>query len=197
MASEVLDSPNPDITQPATPITPTKYKRGRINYVLAATLLTKGVTLEEAAKHAGAKNGNTLRIGLIQNGITQKQIRALPDDPNCNSSVVIQAANKASEILKNRMGELLDTHTAQLQLVKAKPNLQHIAKVGAALEPLARVAKIVHGWGDETKSGLIALGVVEQVDTQANQVLDVSSSVSETTTGSVPIPATDSSTPQG
>jgi hypothetical protein len=134
-----------------------------INYALAATLLTTGATYEEIAPKVGAKNGESLRVGLGKRLVTKTGVKTL-SLPNCRTThVAIQVASEASQILKEQMSGLLEQHTGALAQVKVKADLKHITRVGQALEPLARTAKIVHGWGDESVSGLISIGVVEQL----------------------------------
>lgn len=174
----------------------TKKRRPRINYALAATLVTQGVTLEEAAKESGAKNANVLRVGLIRHGVTATVARSLQPTPERIQTITAKIASQASELLRNSLAGTLNKHATALEQVEAKPDLKHITQVGQALEPLARTAKIVHDWGNETKLGLVALGVVEQLD-QAQDAIDITPCGVEATIQSVPESAPESSTPQG
>lgn len=152
-----------------------KQRRKRVNYVLAATLVAQGITLADAAKETGAKNANVLAVGLRRKGVTATIARAIEPTPNHIKTITAKVANQASELLRTRFSRTLDKHAEALEQVETKPDLDHIQRVGQALEPLARTAKIVHDWGNETKLGLVALGVVEQLD-QAQDVIDIGSS---------------------
>ncbi len=169
--------------------------RASINYALAATLVTQGVTLAEAAKQSGAKNANVLGVGLRRKGVTVTVARGREPIAEASKSITLRLATEAGRILKQDMGELIQTHVGQLKNVEAKPDLAHITKVGMALEPLVRSAKIVHDWGNEQSLGIVALGIVEHLD-QAQDAMEVQSSVVPTTTESVRPEPPLASTPQ-
>jgi hypothetical protein len=140
-----------------------KPKRGRIDYALARTLIAQHVTLAEAAKQAGAKDAHSLRVGLAQQGITATQLRNTKPQLAKAFTVAKQAVTAASEELKEDFAEVLAQHTAMLKKIKPRMSLKHISRVGQAMEPFARIAKIVHGWGDETKTGIVSVGIVQHL----------------------------------
>ena len=155
--------------------------KASVNYALAATLIASGMTYDDAAMECGAKNGQGLRVGLFRKGVTRKQALAPRDHLPVNRSVTLRVATEASEVLKRSMAEILQNHTGALAAVKAKSNLKHITQVGNALEPLVRSAKVVHGWGDSDKAGLVVIGAVRQSDPDAQPVIDVTT-VAESST---------------
>ncbi len=147
--------------------------KASVNYALAATLIASGVSFDDAARECGAKTGTGLRIGLYRKGVTRKQALAPNGVTSVNKSVTLRIANQASDILKRSMADILQSHTESLAQIPAKANLDHIQSVGAALEPLVRSAKVVHGWGDEQAQGLI----ISMKEADPDVVVDVSSSV--------------------
>ena len=167
----------------------------KINYALAATLLASGMPMSEIAPQVGAKNANVLKVGLCKKGVNARLAQSPPQANRVSMSLVQKVANQASEILKRDMGDVLASHTSALKQVPSKVDLEHIQKVGNALEPLARAAKLVYSWGDEQIQGIVSLGVVEQID-QAQDALEVESSVSQATITSVPEQAQEPVTPQ-
>ena len=161
--------------------------RATVNYALAATLIAQGVTLGEIAEQVGAKDANSLRVGLARKGVTVNKCKVLPGATDRSTPVTLRLASQASDILRNRLSTHLDRHMEAMGKVPARADLKHLKQVCEVLEPLARTAKIVHDWGNETKLGLVALGVVEQID-QAQDALEVESSVCHTPIASVPEP---------
>lgn len=178
-------------TEPATdllsPVTP-KQPRKRVNYALAATLVATGVTYAEAAKQVGAKTGDVLRVGLNRKGVSAKQARALPVTGERIQSVTLRVASQASTLLRDQFSDLLAQHTAALSKVPVKPNLKHITKLGQAMEPLARTAKIVHDWGNDSPSGIVMMGQTSLAEAPDCGV--------DATMGSVPIDASVTQIPQ-
>lgn len=146
-----------------------------IDYNLAATLIASGLTLAETAEKVGAKSGETVRQGLVRRGTSAYQLRAAKFATVCNeSNDAMRLAKDASVLLRRSLGNTLAKHAAALDKVAVKPNLQHIKQLGEAIEPLARTGKIVHDWGQEDKSTLIAIGLVESWDSQQDAI-DVAS----------------------
>lgn len=136
--------------------------RPKINYALAATLIAQGVTLPEVAATCGAKSAEVLRVGLNRKGVTVRGARVLPV-PGCSStSVTMQVASAASQALRSTFSDILAAHAGKLAEIPAKANLKHLAQVGAAMEPLARTAKIVHDWGSEQPNALVVAGLFAQ-----------------------------------
>lgn len=150
--------------------------KASINYALAGTLIAAGLTCEEAAKQCGAKNGNSLRRVLHRKGVTARQARTVTGEQIVTKSMTFRLATEASKVLKESFSTVLQRHTDALSQIPAQPNLKHIQSVGAALEPLVRSAKVVHGWGDEAAQGLII--DVRQADPDtANVITDVAATV--------------------
>ena len=92
--------------------------------------------------------------------------------------VTVRDDRSGSEELRASMAQLLAEHTGQLRHVTKKPNLDHLAKVGAVLETFARTAKTVHNWGNEPRAGLVL------IDDLASMKRAIATP--ETTTNSVP-----------
>lgn len=154
--------------------------RQTINYAMAATLLSQGLNYEQAAQQVGAKDGNSLRVGLFRRGVTLTATRGSEFAIQRAVRVATVAVSGASKALKEDMAELLQSHTSALGQIKAKPNLKHILRVGMALEPLVRSAKVVHGWGDEVAHGLLVMGEMRSADPDnesVNAVTDVTTTV--------------------
>jgi len=178
--------------------------RQTINYAMAATLLSQGLNYEQAAQQVGAKDGNSLRVGLFRRGVTLTATRGSEFAIQRAVRVATVAVSGASKALKNDMAGLLQAHTSALGQIKAKPNLKHIMRVGMALEPLVRSAKVVHGWGDEAAQGLIVdvrqadpdtvvdvaasvTGVAERLTPVANQIESSSGDVAESGSNELPM----------
>lgn len=88
-----------------------------------------------------------------------------------------QLAN-ASQALRETLSEVLAQHSAALAKVPAKANLKHLAKVGAAIEPLARTAKIVHDWGSEGPQGVVLMtSLVQEPQPAVSKPIDVQGSI--------------------
>lgn len=139
---------------------PEHKPRKRLNLALAATLVATGVTLDEAAKRVGAANGASLRVCLHRAGVTAKQVRSLPTTADRSQPLILSIVSQASEALRSEFSNILSNHTAQLKKIPARANLKHLKRVGEAIEPLARTAKIVHGWGDGAALAMIQAGQV-------------------------------------
>lgn len=92
--------------------------------------------------------------------------------------MTFRLATEASKVLKESFAGVLQAHTNALSQVQVKADLDHIQSVGAALEPLVRSAKVVHGWGDEQAQGLI----ISMKEADPDSVTDVVSSVTDTVT---------------
>lgn len=126
-----------------------KPHRKRINYALAATLLTAGASLAEVARQVNASSPEVLRVGLARKGVTATRARLLPITGERNVSVTQQLASQAAELLIADMGKVLAKTTSNLTKVPCTPNLKRIKAIGEALEPLVRSAKVVYGLGNE------------------------------------------------
>ncbi len=153
--------------------------RQTINYAMAATLLSQGLNYEQAAQQVGAKNGNSLKVGLFRRGVSQTATRSGEFAVVRATQVATRVVNAASDRLKEEMSGLLATHTGALSQIKPRANLKHIMRVGMALEPLVRSAKVVHGWGDEQAQGLIISMKEADPDAATVDVTSVTSSVNE------------------
>ena len=149
--------------------TPRKQRRKRVNYALAATLVAQHVTLNDAAIQSGAKDGNSLRVGLARRGVTATQARH--SDGQVQRAVIVanKAVSAASEALREDLASILAKHTSALGEIKPRANLKHIRAVGDAIEPLARTAKIVHDWGNTDKPGLTMVGLWQEPAPQEPQ----------------------------
>lgn len=129
--------------------------KAKINYALAASLVTSGVSLADAAPQVGAKNANVLQVGLRRKGVIATQARLLEPTGQRQAIIAQKLVSQASQALREDFSKLLADHIKALTGVAPRSNLKHIKAVGEALEPLARTAKIVHGWGSEADEGLV------------------------------------------
>jgi hypothetical protein len=144
--------------------------KATVNYALAATLMASGVPLGEAALECGAKNADSLRVGLARRGVTITGIRHAEGNIARLTTVARKVVSEQSRALKEDMASILAEHVSKLKEVKPRANLKHIRQLGEAIEPLVRSAKIVHNWGDETVAGLDMSGIYEAqgaIDIQA------------------------------
>lgn len=133
-----------------------------INYALAATLLSTNATLSEIAPQVGAKSADSLRVGLAKRGVTARQARSLDFHPDRIQTAAIRVASQASEALRNQFANILANHANKLAEIPARANLKHLARVGSAMEPLARTAKLVHDWGSEQPNALVVAGLFSE-----------------------------------
>lgn len=145
--------------------------RATINYALAATLLAQGMDLPEVAPQVGAKTPESLRVGLNRKGVTVTAAKVLQNATGSKSTVILKLASQASEILRKDAGEILQAHVSKFKEIPAKANLSHIQRVGQALEPLIRSAKIVHDWGNQEATGLVMSGLL--TDETPQESIDV------------------------
>ena len=191
----------PEDTLTVTPQTnsvPPK-RNHRINYGLAATLLANGEDLLTVCSKVGAKNPNTLKVGLFRRGVTMSAARVLKSVNAGTCSLTLKIASQASELLRKDLGETLQAHANALKQIPAKPNLKQLKALTEVIEPMARTGKILHDWGNESATGLAMVGLYDQQD--SNTALDVPASVTsqdQTTTtspynSSVSLPNTDQS----
>lgn len=123
----------------------------RIDYTLAVTLLAAGHTFDEAAEQCGAKNGATLKRGCIRKGITKEGIRR-----RVTRQVTMQVTTAQSEMLRSGFADILQKGVDALGEMPVRRNLKHIKQFADAVEPLARTAKVVHGWGDAPTVSIVS-----------------------------------------
>ncbi len=90
-------------------------------------------------------------------------------------------------MLRQRHSELLAKATDKLEQIKIKPNSLSIMAFGAAQEPIVRMARIVHDWGNDAKPGLVRQARYVEID---------STCVPDTTSSSVPVEKQLTHTPQ-
>lgn len=178
--------PDLDILEP-----PKRKRQGpaqhRINYALAATLLSQHLTYEQVAKQVGAKNANSLKAGMNRRGVTATLTRS--NDFQTQRAVVIatKAVSQASEALRSKFSGLLDNAASKLCNVEVSANVKELKHLGEAAEPFVRMAKIVHDWGNDSPSGLVMVGEIAQVEENCGV---------DATAGSVPVEAQIVKTPQ-
>ena len=135
----------------------------RVNYALAGTLIASGMTCDEAAPKCNAKNGNALRAGLAKKGVTVKSARTAHPDLIIPPSVTARVAAEASEHLKGTFNRLLVKHVGKLEQIKPSSNLRKAKQLAEVIEPFARTAKTVNGWGDGPGKSLVNVNVLGSV----------------------------------
>lgn len=170
--------------------------RPKANYTLAATLVAGGCSYDEAAAKAGGGiSGQSLRRGLARKGVTLRQVRTVQGEQLVTKSMTMQLASQASELLKDDFAGLLQAHVSKLKEVKPSSNLRKAKEFADVIEPFARTAAKVHGWGDEVAQGLILS--MRQADPDVTNAIDVDASCGpDTTTASVPDSTPVEQTPQ-
>jgi len=141
--------------------------RSKINYALAATLLSANATLAEVAPHVGAKNADVLRVGLARQGVTVKLIRSQPIHPERIESEAAKVASQASRILREKMSAEISESVDVLGKIPKAQTLKHLKERVSVIEPLARTAKTVFGWGDDGESKRFVAGEDELVEIEA------------------------------
>lgn len=160
-------------------------RKATINYAKAATLIASGATLAQAAQECGAQSAGSLRVGLSRRNVTIKAIKCSEGNLIRIKGVASQVLAQESERIKGDFAELLRQHVSKLKDAKPSSNLRKAKEFADVLEPFARTAAKVHGWGDEQAQGLIV--AMKQAD---SDYVDVDTSVAdcgvEATTGSVP-----------
>ncbi len=169
--------PDIDIAEP----TESKPRRKRVNLTLAATMLTTGLTFNEIAPQVGAKNGNSLKVALHKKGVNKNMACNNLLSESVTNQLTFRVVNQASEALRSSMADILQSHTTKLSQIPARANLKHIKQIGEAIEPLARTAKIVHGWSDSGAMAIVTAGMFNEQE----QSCGVDGS-----TGSVPVEIT-------
>jgi hypothetical protein len=139
-------------------------------------LYFQGVRPEVICSETGVKRG-TLRTWINRYGwlrtvhaaqamLTKRGERVVSFCPVPESS--------ASQRTRTKLGNALEKVAAKLEEYNPKASLRDIRKVGKALEPLVRSAKIIHGWGNEGPTGLVMAGMLAE-DPEPVQAIDIDS----------------------
>jgi hypothetical protein len=164
----------------ALAIKPNRH-RLRINYALAATLIASGVTLEHVARQVGAKNADSLRVGLARRGVTAMAVRNAEGNIRRLTTVATRLVSQASEDLREKYANLLSKTAAKLNQIPIKANTKSLKALGEAAEPFVRMAKIVHDWGNQSKEGMAMVGLWQEPAPQEpqGQVMDIQAVVVE------------------
>lgn len=156
-----------------------KSKRKRINWAVVGTLIAQGLTVSAVAEKVGT-TAKSLAPLLSRKGILVSQVRkqtAVNLSPDVVTDLSMRVANQASELLKQDYGDILSKHAKSLAKVPAKANLKHLKQVGEALEPFARVAKIVHGWNaDDSNKTSVNVHLMANIEPM-EEPIDVQASV--------------------
>ncbi len=87
-------------------------------------------------------------------------------------------SSNASQDLRNRIAVILEKVTDELAKVPMRPSIPIMTELVQALEPVVRMAKTVHDWGNDAPAGLVLMADLRQapalpapcVDVQAVQV---------------------------
>ncbi len=134
-------------------------RQKRINYALAATLLTQGVPIAQIVPQVGAASVNSLRVGLFKKGVTEKKALSVPISANgsntVNRSLTLTVASQASEILKNSFGSTVQTLADKLSEATKGVNstIKDVTAAANALEPLSRVGDRLYNWSGAQTGG--------------------------------------------
>lgn len=116
-------------------------------------------------------------------------------------SIMPAAPSAASNRTRDALAKVIEKHTEALAQVNAKADVKAIRKVGKALEPLVRSAKIVHGWGNDSIAGVVVSELLGHEQERGSSIA-IAADVEQvpcgpdTPTGSVPDPIPEADTPQ-
>lgn len=106
----------------------------------------------------------SLPVKTIHVWVTRGGWRNLRDSATLNGHPTLikaehldRAVAGVSAVLRQKLAEVLQLHADALGLIKAKPDIKHLAAVADVIEALARSAKIVHDWGQGGQAGLILI----------------------------------------
>ena len=146
----------------------------RINYALAATLFATGQSLEAICPQVGAKNVNTLRVGLHRKGVTKAALQHPTPDSPMVKSLTLTVAKEAGEKLKGMLGGEIERTTAKLADIEPRKNLKDLRQRAEVIEPLVRSAAKVYGWSDADKP-TISLNFITETRLDELPALDVES----------------------
>jgi len=154
-----------------------------IDVKAAAQMRASGATWEHISQQLGGASGDAVRQAMARRGVNTAIRTTINKIANQQAN---ESLAKQSEEIKSALSSTVLAQSKALSNIKSKPNLKNIKQIGAALEPLARTAKIVHGWGESSNKPLINLQVLGSVnfDTLPEQsdqpMIPVQSSVSST-----------------
>lgn len=155
---------------------PCHDKTKRINYTLAATLITAGMSYEDAARQTGAANGESLRRGLHRKGVTKRQATSITIQGDRIATVTRQVATEASEIIRNQLGDKLGQ--AVTALGGKRVSYKDLANQGqghaAVLKTLAETHKTLYGGAE---MNVVVFGVGSMDATPGPQAIEVQSQV--------------------
>ncbi len=162
----------------------------KVDWKLAAQLRAKGCTFNKVAELTGASSGESIRQGLNRRGVgvairTRVELEA--------TEHAEESIQKASEATKSHLSRAVLEQSESLSKIKISRNLRSIKAFGTAIEPLARTAKIVYGWGEQSGKTAVNVNVLGSVSFDD---LPMAGSVSAPTTDSVRIPDAVVETPQ-
>lgn len=121
-------------------------------------------------------------------GIARRVLSVQPAAPSAGSSEA-----------RDTLARVVQKASTALAGINPKANLKEIRKIGKALEPLVRSAKIIHGWGSEGPGGIVLadlLGHEREPSVAITAEVQAVSCGQDTPTGSVPTPSTSEATPQ-
>jgi hypothetical protein len=138
--------------------------RGKINYALAVPLLQGNATLAEVAPQVGAKNADVLRVGLARKGVPVRWIRSLPFHPDRIESEANNVLLQVSRLVREKLSAEINESVDVLGKIPKAQTLKHLKERVEILEPLARTAKVVHGWDNDGHSSPVTPGDMDNVE---------------------------------
>jgi hypothetical protein len=168
----------------------TKTPRVRINYALATLLASEGQSMDQIAPQVGAKNANSLQVGMSKRGVTKGKVTkavAKNSSPDVTQHIALRVVSQASESLRQKFAGILDKTANAIGDIPVIADTKSVKELGEATEPWVRIAKTIHDWGNDAKPGLV----------RASRYVEIESTcVPEPTTESVPQKALEAPTPQ-
>jgi len=132
-----------------------------IDWKMAAELRAKGCTYAKVAELTGASSGDAVRTGLARRGVGVAIRTAVALGTTKHAQEGIE---KASEATKSHLSKAVLAQSESLSKIKISSNLRSIKAFGTAIEPLARTAKIVYGWGDQGPRSLVNVQVLSNLN---------------------------------
>lgn len=161
----VLEQPQAE-HKPFTPI---------INYTLAASMLAAGVDKEAVAQEVGAKNWESLRVGLHARGITiTKLLRsttsAVGRNPNVKGSLALNRDDAIRDMVKAHVREALTDPDFQALPLASKGQ----GRIDV-LHKATQIAALAEDWGSDRIQTVVGVSITSHADAQDEPVVDVES----------------------
>lgn len=167
-----------------------KPRQKRINKGLAGVLAANtDQTWDEIAPQVGAKNGNSLKVSMLGNGLSKRVLQGIAEN-KVKATLTAQVVSDASEIIRNRLNDELMVQTDLLS--KEKPDYSDLASRGqgraATVKAIAETWRTLNGNPDSVTIQFGASLLSDAQPSTPQPVVDcVSSPVETDMTGTPPV----------